>query len=166
MLDCNCLICAAGALALFSVASALRAPSRSHCAASAVAAATCCATLAGWSDGLLYSQMPSSASAATIQVRSRIGGRGGGTERAALAGFAAAGGGLAACGAGMGGGIGVTVTGGGLIICTGAGSAFVSATAACRVPQNGQYTTRSGNAWPQAALIQRSFTCSNTFQPW
>jgi len=100
-------------------------------------------------------------------------------ERAALTGFAAAGDGLAgAAGAGMGmamgmgGGTGFgtgtgTGTGGGFIICTGctgAGSALLSA--ACRVPQNGQYTTRSGNAWPQAALIQRSFTGSNTFQPW
>jgi len=111
-----------------------------------------------------------------------MGGRGGGTERAALTGFDAAGAGLAAGGVGVGGGTGfgsgigagtgtgtgtgATVTGDGLMICTGAVSALVSAKAACRVPQNGQYTTRSGNAWPQAALIQRSFTGSNTFQPW
>jgi len=50
---------------------------------------------------------------------------------------------------------------------TGGATAF-SRTGACatwRAPQNGQCATRSGKVWPQAALMQTSFTFSDTFQP-
>src|SRR5450830_487062 len=181
MLACKRLICAAGALALFSTASALRAPSRSHCAASAVAASTCSATLAGLSAGLLKNQIPVSTTAAAIHVRKRTGGRGGGTEplMAGLAGGAlagaAAGGGTGAgagcgTGTGMGGGTGTggtTGTGGGMRGSGGGAGTFsrTGAAATWRAPQNGQCATRSSKVRPQAALRHTSFTFSDTLQP-